>query len=41
MKIAQKRLGHSKIETTMNIYSHVRPEVHRDAAERFSGFFEN
>ncbi|MBO0456899.1 site-specific integrase [Enterococcus hulanensis] len=39
-KIVQQRLGHAKVETTLNIYSHVRPQVHRDSAERFSNFFD-
>src|SRR5699024_5976741 len=28
IKIVQQRLGHVKAETTVNIYSHVRPQVH-------------
>ncbi|MBB6449774.1 integrase [Geomicrobium halophilum] len=39
VKIVQQRLGHVKAETTMDIYSHVRPQVHQDSAERFSNFF--
>ncbi|WP_160141762.1 site-specific integrase [Salicibibacter halophilus] len=39
VKIVQQRLGHVKAETTMDIYSHVRPQVHKDSAERFSNFF--
>ena len=31
---AMELLGHADIATTMNIYSHVAPEVQRDAAER-------
>jgi len=30
-------LGHSQIALTMNTYSHVAPEVSRDAAERMAG----
>lgn len=40
IKIVQQRLGHAKAETTINIYSHVRPQVHQDSAQRFSDFFE-
>ena len=40
VKIVQQRLGHAKVETTINTYSHVRPEVHQDSAQRFSNFFE-
>lgn len=40
VKIVQQRLGHAKAETTINIYSHVRPQVHQDSAQRFSDFFE-
>ena len=30
-KIVQERLGHSNIQTTMDIYSHVLPTIQRDA----------
>lgn len=39
-KIVQQRLGHVKVETTMDIYSHVRPQVNQESAQRFSDFFE-
>ncbi|MDT2601526.1 tyrosine-type recombinase/integrase [Enterococcus hulanensis] len=39
-KIVQQRLGHAKVETTLNIYSHVRPQIHQNLAERFSNFFD-
>jgi integrase len=29
-------LGHAQISTTMNIYTHVAPELQRDAAERMA-----
>ena len=32
--IIQKQLGHSRIETTMNTYTHVIPESQRQAVER-------
>jgi|SRR5690625_588802 len=40
VKIVQQRLGHAKVETTINTYSHVRPEIHQKSAQRFSDFFE-
>lgn len=40
-KIVQQRLGHVKVETTLDIYSHVRPQVEQESAERFSDFFES
>ncbi|MDN6641216.1 MAG: site-specific integrase [Tetragenococcus sp.] len=39
-KIVQQRLGQVKVETTLDIYSHVRPQIHKESAERFSKFFE-
>ena len=32
--LAQERLGHKDITTTMNIYSHVLPSSAREAAEK-------
>lgn len=40
-KIVQQRLGHAKIETTLNIYSHVRQEIHQESAQRFSDFLDS
>lgn len=34
VKVAQERLGHKDIATTMNIYSHVLPSSAREAAEK-------
>jgi integrase len=34
-KIVQERLGHANIETTLNIYSHVAPNMQHRAAEAF------
>jgi integrase len=36
-KVVQERLGHSNIQTTLNIYSHILPTIQRDAV----GVFEN
>lgn len=38
MKAIQKRLGHSKYQTTANIYIHVTKKVSRDTAEKFNKF---
>jgi integrase len=34
-KIVQERLGHHDIGTTMNIYSHVLPNMQEDAMRRY------
>ena len=36
-KIAQELLGHSTVNITMNIYSHVLPEQKREAIEKIKG----
>jgi integrase len=33
-KVVQERLGHSKMEMTMNLYAHVLPSQQKDAARR-------
>jgi integrase len=33
LKVVQERLGHSQISTTANIYTHVAPNVRREAAD--------
>jgi len=33
-KVVQERLGHSSVAVTMDIYSHVMPNMQREAAER-------
>lgn len=35
-KVAQQRLGHGSISTTMDIYSHVIEEVEKEAAEKIN-----
>jgi integrase len=39
-KVVQERLGHSRIETTMDIYSHSTPELQRDAADQLDALIE-
>ena len=34
MKVAQERLGHKDITTTMNIYSHVLPSSAKEVADK-------
>jgi integrase len=39
VKLISERLGHSKIGTTLNIYSHVLPEMQRSVAEKLDEVF--
>ena len=39
-KVAQERLGHSTITTTMDIYSHVTPTMQADAAARLDAAYQ-
>jgi integrase len=39
MKTVQEILGHSNISSTMNIYGHVLPSMHRDTMEDIDDFF--
>ena len=39
-KIVQERLGHSSIQITLDIYSHVLPGLQEAAAEKFDRIFE-
>jgi integrase len=39
-KIVQERLGHSTIATTMDIYSHLMPNMQHDAVERVDETFQ-
>jgi len=34
--VVQKRLGHAKVEMTLNVYSHVLPSMQSEAAERLA-----
>lgn len=40
-KVAQERLGHSTITTTMDLYSHVTETMQADAAVRLDAAFQN
>ncbi|MFK4566514.1 integrase [Enterococcus sp. UD-01] len=40
MKQVQARLGHSTIETTMNVYTHVTKSDEEETAEIFATFIE-
>ena len=34
--VVQRRLGHSKVEKTLNVYSHVLPSMQQEAAARLT-----
>ena len=38
-KVAQERLGHSTIAVTMDTYSHVLPDMQRQAASKLDKLF--
>jgi integrase len=38
-KVVQERLGHATISVTMDIYSHVLPNLQREAADKLDDFF--
>ena len=40
-KVVQERLGHSSIQVTMDIYSHIAPNLQRDAIKDFPLFVES
>lgn len=39
LKVVQERLGHSRISTTMDIYSHVLPSMQQEAVDKIEGVF--
>jgi integrase len=39
-KVVQEILGHGNFSTTMNIYGHVLPSMHRDAMDEMDDFFK-
>jgi integrase len=40
-KIVSERLGHSNIQMTLNLYSHVTPDMQKDASDRFEEAMKN
>jgi integrase len=40
-KIAQERLGHASIATTLDLYSHVTDTMQNEAAARLDAAFKN
>ena len=40
-KVVQEILGHSTITLTLDTYSHVMPELKKDAVDKLGGLFEN
>ena len=40
-KVAQERLGHSSISTTLDLYSHVTETMQEDAAAKLDTAFRN
>jgi site-specific recombinase XerD len=34
-KVVQERLGHAKMSTAMDLYSHVMPSMQKDAVDQF------
>jgi integrase len=40
-KYVQQRLGHSNISTTMDVYSHVTPEMMRKAMKRYEDYMKH
>ena len=39
-KVVQELLGHTKVSTTLDLYSHVRPELLEQAAEKLNAFLK-
>ncbi|MCC0648800.1 integrase [Clostridioides sp. ZZV15-6598] len=37
MKVISERVGHSNVNTTLNIYSHVLDEMDREASNKIAG----
>ncbi|HAS10578.1 MAG TPA: site-specific integrase, partial [Acidimicrobiaceae bacterium] len=35
----QERLGHSTVNITLNVYSHVSPTMHAEAANKIAALF--
>jgi integrase len=39
--VVQKRLGHAKIEITLNLYAHVLPNMQADAASKLAALLHS
>lgn len=39
VKVIQERLGHSTINTTLNVYSHVSQKLERNSIDKFEKLF--
>jgi integrase len=39
--VVQRRLGHSKVEMTLNIYAHVLPDMQREAASQLGALLHS
>ncbi|NEZ45728.1 integrase [Clostridium niameyense] len=39
-KVIQTKLGHSDINTTLNVYSHVNPKMKQFATEKFTNLID-
>ncbi len=39
-KVIQQILGHSKVDMTANVYSHVLPVMQKEAVEKMNRMFE-
>ncbi|HEX6479072.1 MAG TPA: tyrosine-type recombinase/integrase [Ktedonobacteraceae bacterium] len=40
IKVVQEMLGHSRISTTLGVYSHVLPGMQEEAAEKIGDLFQ-
>lgn len=35
-KVVSERLGHSKVTVTLDIYSHVTPDIQKESSDKFA-----
>jgi site-specific recombinase XerD len=38
-EVVQEMLGHSRISTTLDVYSHLSPDMQKEAVGRFAALF--
>jgi len=38
-KVVQEMLGHSRISATLDVYSHLSPDMHEEAVGRLAALF--